>query len=74
MCVSVAIRHSAAVALAGHLITVTGASWDADELSQKEVYVYSPLSNKWDHIGVLPTPREICTAIEVSPLYAACSD
>ncbi len=57
----------ASVALAGYLTSIAGTSWDTDE-PQTGVYVYSPLSSTWDKIGDLPVPREICTAIEISPL------
>ena len=58
----------AAVALAGYLLTLAGTSKDPDELPQKEVYVYSPLSSTWDPIGDLDSSQEICTAIGLSSL------
>lgn len=58
----------AAVALAGYLLTIGGTSKDADELPQKEVYIYSPSSSTWDPISCLDTSREICTAIGISSL------
>ena len=57
----------AAVALAGKLLTIAGGSVPTNK-EQSAVYVYSPSSGTWDHVGDLPAAREICTAIAVSPL------
>lgn len=62
------ICHPAAVTLTGNLLTIAGVAKENRESLQKGVYMYSSLSSTWSHIGDLPTPQKLCTAVRISPL------
>ena len=64
--------QSAAVSIAGNLLAIGGGGEVKPETETKEsqsgVYVYSSSSKTWNHIGDLPTPLALCTAIKISAL------
>lgn len=64
--------QSAAVTIAGNLLAIAGGGEVKSETETREpqsgVYVYSSSNKTWNHIGDLPTPLKICTAIKISAL------
>ena len=64
--------QSASVSIAGNLLAIAGRGEVKPETETKEphsgVYVYSSSSKIWNHIGDLPTPLALCTAIKISAL------
>ena len=58
--------RSAAVVLAGNLLTIGGDETSSGGPDKKEVYMYSLSSNSWIHISDLPAPRSDTAAAVLS--------